>query len=192
MTLSFGIRNENAFRTRAFEVLHYVVSAERRLDEAWKSADPTDYSYGAAYYFLKYRLKFAQALAKVEVSRRMADAGSSSYCTQALESAIDGLKASADAREQFERLRSARGYGRVTDLSPATIRLVRESLLSAWHSGKSQGSLRPIGEIDVRRIVNDSATRTVKDVRARKELTSLFAWLETGPAGNHPATAPVE
>jgi len=192
MSHSFGIKDEAEFRAKAYEVLDATVSAERRIEEARKTAPCDDQRYVAAYCFLKYRLKFAQALARLAVSQRMADSGASSYCLQAMESAIDCLKASAEARDEFEKLKSRQGYRKVTDPSAGTIRAFRESLLRIWHASKSRGSLTPIREMDIGRTINETMIGGVKDTKARKEIDRLFRWLGTSSAGNHPDPPPVE
>ncbi len=189
---SFRVSDDRAFRSRAFEVLDAVISAERKLDSGWKCADPANDRQAAAYYFLKYRLRFAQSLPKIEIARRMAETGSSSYCMQAMESAIDCLKASAESRDSFERLRGAQKYRSVGDLSPGTIRKFRENLLRAWHSSKSLGSLTPIREIDLAGELNKAVMQSVKGKEAQAQVMSLFDWLRPAAVGNHPDPEPVE
>lgn len=190
MTHSFGIRDTDTFRRRAYEVLDKAVSAERRLDETFRTPGK-DERYTAAYYFLKYRLRFAQALCKAEISRRMAPVDSS-YCMQAMESSIDCLKASADARDEFERLKSQCGYGDLIDPSAGTIRALREELLRVWESSKRQGNAAPILEMDIGQTVNKTMVSGVKDKRARRATGDILAWLRESSAGNHTDPAPVE
>lgn len=190
MAHSFGIRDREAFRSRACEVLDAAVSAERRVEAARKSSGG-DARCDAACRFLKYRLKFAQALARVEISRRMA-ASDSSYCSQAMESAIDCLKASAEERDEFEKLRSRGEYRRVVDLPADAIRALRGELLRVWESSKSLGSTAPIRDMDAGLIVNQTVVSGVKEKRARREIEAVFGWMKRDSSGNRDRSIAVD
>jgi hypothetical protein len=92
-----------------------------------------------SYHFLKSTLRLAAAVARAGVSVRMAGSGNSSYCFQAMESAIDTLRdAAADAS-------LVAGSG----ARAAAIRQFRADLLQAWESAQRTRDLHIIQTVDL-------------------------------------------
>lgn len=131
----------------------------RALAGAGKPAPDSAKRFDDSYHLLRSRLKLATGIARALVSQRMAASSTSSYCYQAMESAIDALRDAADDA------RKVSGGAKRAD----SILKLRSTLFDAWERAQRARSTDPIGEIDLRKAFDESGLLT-SDGRAQSRL----------------------
>lgn len=141
------------FGDKAFDILDEAMKRERVLENGWKSIQNVTGKPDAAesdYNFLKCRLRLIVAVARAGVAQRMADPAMRAYSSQAMESAIDALRDSANYGEKAKDCSPGLG---APNPSPAKISALRTKLLEIWDASQKRADATPIREMDLSALV---------------------------------------
>ncbi len=113
---------------------------------ACASAPDTASAFDVPYYLLRSRIKLAMGISRAAISLYMTKTENSNYCFEAMESAIDALRDSADDSDRVP------GGAKRAE----SIRKFRSILFEIWERAQRSKDTKPIGEIDLAKVFDQS------------------------------------
>jgi len=152
---SYGLLDSAVRRLKSLEDCKAEYAKAIKL--AGKSAPAAAAPFDPPYYLLRSRIRIGLGLARASVAIQMTGPDTSNYCFEAMESAIDALRDSADDAAKVP------GGARRAD----SIRKLRTILFDVWESAQRSKDTRLIGEIDLVRAFDRSGLLDTGQTQSR-------------------------